>query len=295
MVETNFSQQTPESTQAYVRKKSESTLLQEGFSVINQRLEAMADDYRLRNWSEEQITAQLEVDKLTYQKEFLADAFPDQVVSPNIFRGFEERDTQTAQSVPMKSDISQWLGGINPNYGKNSLHLLKNPYHVNCGACAVAVAMKLSQTGHYTADDVGNLMKMLNENRDDRLSLATNDDMAMLTGGQWIPQNQSQVEDYLKSKGAGSHAIVGIDRAPYLILGSQRDPNQPAPEPKTAFHWEQDDNGARMVWERVGHWFNVCYDGNEMFIVNGQSGELFPFPYDFGQSGDYIMIVEQDT
>lgn len=71
-------------------RRDEYELLKSGNRAINQRLEAKADDYRDKNYSESEIKELLPNDKWNYQKEFLEEAFPGQNVSPNVFNGFSE-------------------------------------------------------------------------------------------------------------------------------------------------------------------------------------------------------------
>lgn len=68
-----------------VLKKDPLVLLHEGASAIERRLEFKADDYRDKNYSEEEIEKFIQADKLAFQREFLDEAFPGQNVSESIF------------------------------------------------------------------------------------------------------------------------------------------------------------------------------------------------------------------
>ena len=81
---------------AKVLKRDEIDLLREGNNAINRRLEAQEDDYRDKGLSDQEIEEKLREDKISFQKEFLSDAFPGQDISTNVFNGFTEngsRDT----------------------------------------------------------------------------------------------------------------------------------------------------------------------------------------------------------
>ena len=73
-------------------------------------------------------------------------------------------------------------------------------------------------------------------------------EMNKLTGKRQTTMTPEQIKDFLVSQGPGSHAVVGVDRA----------------------------SGA-------GHWFNAYYDGNQVFTIEGQSGEVRGWPPDYGE------------
>ena len=70
------------------------------------------------------------------------------------------------------------------------------------------------------------------------------------------------IEKKLHDLGAGSHLIVGINRHP------------------TPFGSPQ-----------AGHWFNAFYDGNKIYTVDGQCGEILDWPYDYGDISEWCALV----
>ncbi|WP_221584810.1 DNA/RNA non-specific endonuclease [Microbacterium sp. G2-8] len=62
-----------------------------------------------------------------------------------------------------------------------------------------------------------------------------------------LPQTEStpsQIEASLRAQGPGAHAVVGIDRGP----------------------------------DQSGHWFNAVFDGEQVWVVDGQDGTRSPWP-----------------
>ncbi|MBB2923739.1 hypothetical protein FHR80_002664 [Cellulomonas cellasea] len=123
--------------------------------------------------------------------------------------------------------IDEWIGDVNPGYTGDPF----DPRSINCGKCTESVhdvfqgqALTPAGLGTYTVPE-----------------------MEAITGLRQIEMSPEQIADELRLGGAGSHAVVGIDRA--------------------------DDSG---------HWFNAYFDGERVVVVDGQSGEILDWPPDFG-------------
>jgi len=71
----------------------------------------------------------------------------------------------------------------------------------------------------------------------------TIEQMEEVTGVPQVEMTTDEIKQNLIDQGPGSHGVVGIDRV-----------------------------------DMPGHWFNACYDGNEVYMVDGQSGEYTPWP-----------------
>lgn len=123
------------------------------------------------------------------------------------------------------SDIRSWVSDINPNPNNDSRR------HVNCGKCAAAVFERLNGSNSVVAD----------------LGTYSISEMNTITGCTQTPMSPSDIENYLRAQGAGSHVVVGVDRA----------------------------NGA-------GHWFNAFFDGRQVYTIEGQDGEINGWPPDYG-------------
>ncbi len=94
----------PDDSDAKVLKRDELDLLRSGDEAIKNRLEAQADDYRDKGFSEEEIRDKIAADKWKFQKEFLDDAFPGQDVSPNVFNGLTENGAEDRMKEIDESD-----------------------------------------------------------------------------------------------------------------------------------------------------------------------------------------------
>ena len=70
------------------------------------------------------------------------------------------------------------------------------------------------------------------------------------------------IEEHLKKMGPGSHLIVGINRHP-TPWGSPR----------------------------AGHWFNAYYDGEKIYTLDGQSGDVLDWPYDYGDISEWCALI----
>lgn len=87
-------------------------------------------------------------------------------------------------------------------------------------------------------------------------------DMEKVTGKRCIYMEPNQIEQILREEGPGSHLIVGIDRY----------------NPIT---------GAAST----GHWFNAYFDGKTVHTVDGQSGELYEWPHDYGNVSRWCALI----
>ncbi|MBQ3497962.1 MAG: hypothetical protein IJA87_02410 [Clostridia bacterium] len=148
----------------------------------------------------------------------------------------------TSGSANTVSSIAGWIKEINPLYG--------DPFFpqssVNCGSCAFAVERRLS--GDNTA------VASLN-------NIGTDVGMEQATGKKCVYMSVDKIGECLRSKGAGSHLIVGINR---------RLPNgQPV----------------------AGHWFNAFFDGENIYTIEGQSGEILDWPHDYGHISEWCALV----
>lgn len=81
--------------------------------------------------------------------------------------------------------------------------------------------------------------------------------METATGKKCVYMSVSQIADKLKSMGAGSHLIVGINR----------------------------------TGGRPGHWFNVFFDGEKIYTIDGQSGNILNFPYDYQFISEWCAMI----
>ena len=124
-------------------------------------------------------------------------------------------------------------------------------YHCNCGSCAFAVEQRLSGA---------NLtMQASSQN------IPTDDLMEKATGKKCKYMSVEQIEKRLIAAGPGSHLIIGINRKPIVIGGKKI--NQP------------------------GHWFNAYYDGKKIYTIEGQSGNVYDWPHDYGDISEWCALV----
>lgn len=86
--------------------------------------------------------------------------------------------------------------------------------------------------------------------------------MEVATGKRCVYMSVDSIEEYLRNQGPGSHLIVGINRGP-------------AP------------NGC----PQSGHWFNAFYDGENFHTIDGQSGEILEWPYDYGDVTEWCALI----
>lgn len=85
--------------------------------------------------------------------------------------------------------------------------------------------------------------------------------MERATGKICVYMSIGDIEDKLKSMGAGSHLIVGINR--------------------------QHPDGTPMK----GHWFNAFYDGEQIYTIEGQAGKILEWPHDYGNVSEWCAMV----
>ena len=123
------------------------------------------------------------------------------------------------------TDIQSWVSDINPNPNNDPRR------HVNCGKCAAAVYERLNGSENAVAG----------------LGTYSISEMNSITGRIQTSMSPADIESYLRTQGAGSHVVVGVDRA----------------------------NGA-------GHWFNAFFDGHQVYTIEGQGGEINGWPPDYG-------------
>lgn len=85
-------------------------------------------------------------------------------------------------------------------------------------------------------------------------------EMERLTGMDQVPMTPNEIRDYLLEHGPGSHGIVGIDRS----YGQ-------------------------------GHWFNaLCTDDSTVIAIDGQTGEIFDWPPDYGDVTSWDFSVRKE-
>lgn len=161
---------------------------------------------RMRNGPEgSDMTENAEVPVPSGFSEETAD-YPNDIPEDTPVKDFESEPTDSYPSkIPedvdgnsdMKtvSDISGWLGDVNPNYDEFDT---ESPYSNNCGSCAYAVYQRLEGNADACASA---------EN------IPYNEDMEALTGMEQVSMDPSEIEQRLLEQGDGAHAIIGIDRA----------------------------------------------------------------------------------
>lgn len=121
--------------------------------------------------------------------------------------------------------IDSWIDKINPNPQNDPRRT------VNCGQCAAAVYRRINGDDNAVAG----------------LGTYSIQEMNEITGRTQTTMTPAQIEDYLRTLGAGAHVVVGVDRA----------------------------SGA-------GHWFNAFYDGRHVYTIEGQGGSREGWPPDYG-------------
>jgi hypothetical protein len=146
-----------------------------------------------------------------------------------------------SMDIAKVENIQEWLSDINPNYDPFDY---TSPYDNNCGSCAFAVEQRLDGDTELvaSAEDIG-----------------TPAEMNEMTGMEQTPMSPGEIQDYLISQGAGSHGIVGIDRA-----------------------------------EGPGHWFNAYYDGEKVVAIDGQTGETQDWPPDYGDVTNWDISIRKE-
>lgn len=92
-------------------------------------------------------------------------------------------------------------------------------------------------------------------------NIGTDAAMEQATGKKCVYMSVDKIEEHLRQKGAGSHLIVGINR---------RLPN-----------------GKPIS----GHWFNAFFDGERIYTIEGQAGEILEWPHDYGYISEWCALV----
>lgn len=142
------------------------------------------------------------------------------------------------KNVPTIEDIKSWLADVNPGYKADDPNDLRS---INCGMTTAAVWNRLSGNGTPVAGT-------------GTLSVA---EMEAATGRPQVAMSPEAIHDQLVAGGAGSHAVVGIDR----------------------------NSGD-------GHWFNAYYDGTNVVAVDGQTGQVYSWPPDYGDIRNWDAAVD---
>lgn len=95
-----------------------------------------------------------------------------------------------------------------------------------------------------------------------KTNIGTDIAMEQATGKTCQYMSVQEIEQHLLSQGAGAHLIVGINR-------------EPTPE------------GVN----RAGHWFNAYYDGDKIYTVDGQSGNIYDWPHDYRHVSEWCALI----
>lgn len=85
--------------------------------------------------------------------------------------------------------------------------------------------------------------------------------MELVTGKKCEYMAPEAIEAKLREMGPGSHLLVGINRKGGLFSPAS------------------------------GHWFNAFFDGEKIFTLDGQSGEVFDWPHDYGRVSEWCALV----
>ena len=93
-------------------------------------------------------------------------------------------------------------------------------------------------------------------------NIPTDSEMETRTGKKCTYMPPEEIEKILRQRGAGSHLIVGINRF-----------NPITGKPAT------------------GHWFNAYYNGKKIYTVDGQSGQIYEWPHDYGNVSEWCALI----
>lgn len=93
-------------------------------------------------------------------------------------------------------------------------------------------------------------------------NIGTDVGMEQATGKKCVYMSLDNIEKMLIDQGPGSHMIIGINRKPTLFGRPQ-----------------------------AGHWFNAYYDGQNIYTIDGQSGQILEWPYDYGDISEYCAMI----
>lgn len=93
-------------------------------------------------------------------------------------------------------------------------------------------------------------------------NIGTDAGMEQATGKKCVYMSVNDIENKLKEMNPGAHLIVGINRK-RTILGTPQS----------------------------GHWFNAYYDGQKIYTVDGQIGQILEWPYDYGDVSEWCAMI----
>ena len=124
-------------------------------------------------------------------------------------------------------------------------------YQTNCGSCALAVYNRLNGTDRYS--------------RAGSKNIPTDAEMERVTGRVCTYMSVAEISQKLREAGPGSHFIAGINRSP-IHIGNKTIPQS-------------------------GHWFNIYYDGHQIYTIEGQTGEIYGWPHDYGDISEWCILV----
>ena len=93
------------------------------------------------------------------------------------------------------------------------------------------------------------------------VNIGRDEEMERVTGKRCTYMSVADIEKILISGGPGTNLIVGINRR--------------LPSGRTI----------------SGHWFNAVYDGEKIYTIDGQSGEILDWPHDYGYVSEWCALV----
>lgn len=180
-----------------------------------------------------------DVERLLTEFDKQADAFAKRLVggsaSTGVSVGGGSGQRPATEPNPATADeIRNWIAQINPGYSDSQF----DPRSSNCGKCAHAV---------FDALNGGPV-------RDAGIGTLSQREMADALGREQVHATPSAIAERLREKGAGAHAVVGIDR----------------------------EKGA-------GHWFNAYNDGKDVWAIDGQAGTVSGWPPDYGSTQNPVI------
>ena len=88
------------------------------------------------------------------------------------------------------------------------------------------------------------------------VNIPTDAEMEKATGKTCYYMSVAEIGQRVRAMGAGACVVAGINR------------NQGA-----------------------GHWFNIYYDGNKLYTIEGQSGNVYDWPHDYGDIRDWCVLL----
>ena len=152
------------------------------------------------------------------------------------YNEFADNSLSVEQAKLKLEEISSWIKEINPKFNPFS------PYGSNCGTCSYYVHERINGNNLGEAGPVN--------------IAPTDPKMEALTGLNCQYMSVADIESVLRSRGPGSHLIVGINRE-----------------------------------YSAGHWFNAYYDGERFYTIDGQSGKIMDWPHDYGNVTAWCALV----